>query len=251
MLESCRKIDLIGDNSDVQGATLAVSKRWAKELPRVAAAWRKAGGVVKVVDRFWSDQGVVPNGTKLYGNDAFCRTVAEASDLSLISPRDELLAELDKEWIHRGIEVRRYSEVITYPPDRWPLFIKPVEPKKFSAGVLHSPAELRSRFQCLPGSTEVLVSEVVTFGNEARAFVIDGRVADCSFYVGGGDRLGAIRFVSSLATTYRDQLPNVFVVDVGQVDGAWAVIEFNAVWAAQPRRCNPNLIIACIAAATQ
>lgn len=235
----------------MNGITLAVSKRCVKEIPEVTSAWIRAGGRIKVVDRFWTKQGVVSAETRLYGNGPFCETVAEASRLSLISPRDELLTELGKKWTRRKVEESAVSDITDdLFFNRGTIFVKPVEPKIFAASVFESSAEFQAITKGLPSSTRVLVSEVVNFQNEARAFIVDGEIADCNFYIKDGDLSEAAKFVSSFVAEHIQDLPSTFVVDIGEVEDGWAVIEFNSTWASHPRQCNPNLILPCIAAGT-
>ncbi|MET8356751.1 ATP-grasp domain-containing protein [Micromonospora sp. NPDC005171] len=50
-------------------------------------------------------------------------------------------------------------------------------------------------------------------------------------------------FGTDLVAGYGHTLPSAIVVDVGLVDGSWAVIEANAAWASGAYVADPDLVL--------
>jgi hypothetical protein len=115
----------------------------------------------------------------------------------------------------------------------------------------------------LPGSdaldpdTEVLVSDIVDFTMECRLFVLDGSVHTASRYALEG-RLDlapvdpdALAFATDLFAAQAHTLPTAIVVDVGAIDGRWAVIEANAAWASGIYLAEPDDVLDVCLVATR
>jgi hypothetical protein len=102
----------------------------------------------------------------------------------------------------------------------------------------------------LPPGTDVIVSEVVHFVAEARAFVLNGVVAACSLYEGDGNRDHAAKSAERVAMAL--DLPSTCVIDVGLLpDQRWVLVELNATWGAGLNGCDPEEVVPCIEAAAR
>jgi hypothetical protein len=229
------------------GLTLLISDRPDVERDAVAAAWEAAGGNVMRVARFWELPPIERGIARVYGADTFCQVVAEKLGLDLVSPDDRLLATAPELLLHRRLAVVRLGSL---RPEDFPAFVKAVLPKQFRSAVYSSLESLAAETHGLDESTDVVVSEVVTFVAEARAFVRDGVVQTCSIYEGVADVGPALEFEERVAMSI--PLPRTCVVDIGLLhDGRWALIEFNATWGAGLNGCDPARAVECIAAASQ
>ena len=234
---------------DVTDLVLLTPAKADPERDAVARAWQRHGGRVLRLDRFWEPPAFDPATVRLYGNDTFCLVLAQVLRLVLLSPPDDLLARLDPVWTRRRLQVSTLAEV---RDAQFPQFIKPLVPKQFRAAVYASTADLDRACTGLDAATPVLVSEVVRFQAEARAFIADAKVATCALYEGEGERLEARRFAAAFARAQRAWLPKAYVLDVGRLSsGAWAVVEANAAWGAGLNGCRPAPAARCIALATQ
>lgn len=217
-------------------------ERW--RTGAVARAWRRHGGRVRPVDRYW-DAPLQPGpGLRLRGPDAFCRMLAARLGRVLPEPHDEWLARLPAHLLHRRVQVSTLGALAQHPRRR---FIKPVEPKLFRAQVTDDPGLILARYSATRHDTRVLVSDVVVFDAEVRVFVLDDQVATAATYRGcaaPGDALDVARQLLPFPA-----MPRAWVVDVGRLaGGAWAVIEFNAVHAAADYGCDPRAVARCVAA---
>jgi ATP-grasp domain, R2K clade family 2 len=142
-----------------------------------------------------------------------------------------------------------------------PAFIKPADQKLFAAGV-YGPGELIPGLDSLQPEDPLLISEVVHFEREYRFFVAGGAVRTGSIYwlgdhvpqvevgyEGEGDMFwdGARAFAQSVCAAH-GWLPASSVLDIGLLaSGAWAVIEFNPVWASGVYGCSPLTVLDCLA----
>jgi hypothetical protein len=118
---------------------------------------------------------------------------------------------------------------------RHPVFVKSPNDKSIRAMIYTDGSRLPDR-DTVKSDTPVLVSDVVRFDTEVRLHVLDRDVVAASRYAEFGQlSLGdaprdAVAFGTDLLAAVGDTLPSAIVVDVGLVDGAWAVIEANAAW---------------------
>lgn len=152
---------------------------------------------------------------------------------------------------------RRRIDYIHYKNLTQPLkqtaFIKPARDKWFEAKVY-------KEGDVIPGSPladdDIYVSEITKFTDEVRCFVLNGEIHTCSLYRIGNqvwDTTGlpsdAINFESRVKDTPLPQyvkelctqysLPKGVVIDFGlQLDGTWALIEFNEAWACGLYYCD-------------
>ncbi len=131
---------------------------------------------------------------------------------------------------------------------RQPRFLKPLQPKLFTAGVYPGGEELQSATQGLEPNTLLLASEVVHFQAEVRLFVHRGIVLDACLYQGQAKFSGAIDVATELAQF--PGLPNSYVADLGLLEETWVVVEFNPAWGAGLNGCSAYRILPAIAGAT-
>ncbi|WP_146648279.1 ATP-grasp domain-containing protein [Labilithrix luteola] len=229
---------------------LLIPEKADVERDAVATAWKGAGGSVMRIGRFWDPPDVDRSRVHVYGNDTFCLVLAEKLSLQLVSPSDHILASIPKEFARREIRILPLADL---KADAFPVFVKSVIPKQFKSAVYDSEASLTAETQGLAASEEVLVSSVVTFVAEARAFVLDGSVRACAIYEGEASAADAARFAERIVSTMgAPTFPRTCVVDVGLMeDGQWALVECNAPWGAGLNGCDPAPVLACIAAASE
>jgi hypothetical protein len=212
------------------------------ERDAVAAAWEGKGGRVLRIDKFWSRPDVDPAAVALYGPDSFCLVLAQLLGLELLSPSDDLLVRVGNSVTKRAVQGVTLAEALRGP---FPVFVKPLVPKAFRAGVWRAPEDLKEECKGLGDETPVIMSEVVQIAAEARAWVMDGQVLTCAVYEGEGDSSEA---AAALASFTRDiPLPEACVVDAAYIAGrGWALLEANAAWGAGLNGCDAALALTCI-----
>lgn len=189
-----------------------------------------------------------------YGGPIFGARVASALGVGLLTPPDDFLQSLPAELTGRRIVSMSASEARHLMR---PFFAKPPSDKSFDAGVFAD----GSRLPALPPDTLVQVSDVVTFTEEHRLFLLDGRVHAASRYARFG-RLDpgpatapALAFGAEVAQAAVGLLPSAVVVDVGLLSDPdsgteqWAVVEANMAWFAHCYAADPAAVLDVIAAA--
>jgi hypothetical protein len=228
--------------------TLVIPSKADVEREAVAQAWSDGGGRVERLDRFWEPPAHVDReGVRLYGNDTFCLVVAQKLDLRLVSPDERILAAVPDFLLRRRV---RIVDLGALERVVFPVFVKPVVPKQFRAAVYASKADLESECHGLGQETAVVVSEVVRFEAEARAFALDSVIRTLAVYEGAANHDHAAYFAERVLRAL--DLPRTCVLDVGLLDdGSWAFIEANATWGAGLNGCDPMAVAVCIAAATE
>ena len=198
------------------------------------------------IARFWDPPAFDPSAVRVYGSDSFCLVLQQKLGFQLVSPPDELLFEVPPAHLHRELWRRTIGELDTFA---YPVFSKPATPKLFPARVYSSADELAAETRGLDAGTTVMVSEPVSFAAEARCFVLDRTVLDCAVYEGQGDVAAAT--IAAEETLRELIVPRAVVLDMGFIRGrGWAVVEFNAAWAAGLNGCRAELVWPCIAAAS-
>ena len=211
--------------------TLLVPDKLDVERDAVAPAWEQHSGPVLRVGRFWDPPPVERTSVRLYGSDTFGLVLAKKLSLDLVSPPDRILGTVPPALLSRALRITTLDAA----GPTWPVFIKPVVPKQFKSAVYPSREALTAETGGLGSDVEIIVSDVVQFIAEARAFVLDDEVQACAVYEGEADVHGATAFASQVARTL--DLPRTVVVDVGLLpDSRWALVELNATWGGRPQR---------------
>lgn len=151
-------------------------------------------------------------------------------------PRDVTLREITLVPIDEAYELRR------------PAFVKSPNDKTIRAMIYTDGSRLPGP-DAVDRQTPVLVSDIVDFTAEYRLYLLDGAVHAASQYAEqarlrlGPATAGALAFGADLAAGFGHTLPTAIVVDVGVIDGRWAVIEPNAAWASGSYAADPDLVL--------
>jgi ATP-grasp domain-containing protein len=228
------------------GLTLVIPEKHDAERASVAEAWRRAGGEVVTLGRFWEPPALDPASVRCYGNDTFCLVLAQKLNLTLISPADDFLRFVPPDLLKRALSFTTLAIALTLP---FPAFVKPMTPKQFAGRVFNDADALRQETEGLPAETPVMISEIVEIVAEARTFVVNRRVASRAIYEGEASEsmLAALR---DLPTAAPDEEP--IVIDWACIAGkGWAVLEANAAWGAGLNGCDPVAVLPCIERATR
>ncbi len=194
----------------------------------------------------------------LYGEALFGPMLAQQLGLSLVSPPDDWLAVLPREYKLRDIVLTTMGQARGVTGKA---FIKPPNDKSFPAGV-YSGTELPTEFD---DTMPVLVSQVVSWTVEFRCFVLDRKVMSYSAYSRFGEPLrdagftstpeedlGAEAFIGRLLADRGVQVEPATVIDIGVIDGAgWACVEQNAAWGAGIYGCEPGAVLDVVRAASR
>ena len=232
---------------NIQGAILVLPEKEDAERDAVEVAWLRNGGQTLRLGRFWDPPAhLMTAQVRVYGSDSFCLVLAQKLGLMLVSPPDDLIAKISRRWLKRDVAIMTLAEARA---GAFPCFIKPLVPKLFKAAVYADVSALDAACTNVSATEGVIVSAVVAFEAEVRAFVLDGTVLDCAFYEGDGDNGAVADFVGQLCADVR--LPKTCVVDAGFVpNSGWVFIEANASWGAGLNGCNAEKVLPAIEAAT-
>lgn len=221
------------------------------EFEQVFATWTRKGGIIKRLGKYWiRDEALARQDIAIYGNQAFALVLAQIYNVTLISPDDTLIARLEQQWIKRNIALRQIGQITA---GDFPVFIKPVIPKIFMAGIFETLADFQEVTAGLNDQEEILVSSIVApIQAEARSFIKDGIVMDIALYEGTADLAAGKSFLTDFIGHHQHQLPHVVVVDIAYSEHTgWFVLEFNACWGAGLNNCQAENVIDCIINATQ
>ncbi|MEM7163510.1 MAG: ATP-grasp domain-containing protein [Bacteroidota bacterium] len=219
------------------------------ERESVATAWESSGGVVKRLDKFWIKPNSEDANFSIYGNDTLSLVLAQIINATLVSPRDELIAELDNQWIKRDIELISIEAISKI---QFPRFCKPVTPKLFQSQIYDSRESLMESLIDLKKEELIIISSIVDIEAEVRSFVLNSTICDLAIYDGQADIDEAKNFIQDFIQSSNSELPNSYVLDAGYNSKlGWFIIEFNAAWGAGLNSCNPKKVIACIREATK
>lgn len=145
-------------------------------------------------------------------------------DFGILTPEMDYPDELT-EFLGRKIWKSKINTINSHP-ELWPVFVKPLEDKKFTGVVVRSPKDL---IGCggSNDNADVYCSEIVDFKAEWRCFVRYGRVLSVRPYKGDWhlhyDASVIEKAVKSFATA-----PNGYAIDFGVTgDGRTLLIEVN------------------------
>ncbi|MGW3245869.1 ATP-grasp domain-containing protein [Streptomyces sp. NPDC001070] len=235
-------------NTASPSRTLFLSPRVTATGHALAAAARRRGMASHTL-RTWRvpPEARETAGAALYSGPLFADAVAADLGLGLLEADEDWLARLPAELLGRQVEFMTLAEARRL---RRPAFVKPPNDKSFPARVYRDGSGLPGP-DAVDDDTPVLVSDIVAFTAEYRLFLLDGEVVAGSRYATRGgldvaplddDPLsdGVRDFAGRLFTPGVPELPGAVVVDVGPIDGGWAVIEANAAWASGHYACDPD-----------
>ncbi|HEY8894946.1 MAG TPA: ATP-grasp domain-containing protein [Niastella sp.] len=229
---------------------LLIPEKTDVEFEQVVAAYTKRGGRVKRLGKYWvRDEQLATEQLAIYGNQAFALVLAQIYELELLSPDDTLITRLEHRWTKRTVILKRIGDI---QENDFPVFIKPVIPKMFLAGVFQHITDFKKATEGLPDTEEILVSTIIdNIQAEARCYLMNGEVQDLAFYEGNADLLAAKAFVTAFAAANKEKLPAVVVADIAYApQTGWFILEFNACWGAGLNSCNAENVIDCILSAT-
>lgn len=192
----------------------------------------------------------------LYAEALFAPEFAEQLGLNLLSPPDDWLVGLPREYTARTIRMTTLGEARSLER---PMFVKPPSDKSFPAQAYIGAALPDGYDDAMP----VLVSDLVEWDAEFRCFLLDREVQTYSIYSRRGElqrdagfestadeQRDMIAFVSTLLADARVALPHATVLDVGTLaDGQWACVEQNAAWGAGIYGCDPESVLRVVQAA--
>ncbi len=219
------------------------------ERDSLAEVWKNKGGEVKRIGKFWIKPDVGDKRVSIYGNDSFGLVLAQILEITLLMPKDEVIADLSNEFVKREIAIIKVGEIDTL---QFPLFVKPVIPKLFKAGIFQNEKELKLMLQDIAADTLLICSEVIVIEKEVRSFILNGKIKDVAFYEGSGELEIPRQFIERFLRTDSIELPKTFVLDIGYNEkDQWFIIEFNASWGAGLNFCKPEKVIDCIRMAAQ
>jgi len=229
--------------------TLLIPEKTDMEFEQVFIALTKNGGRIKRLGKFWiKDEGLASQKIAIYGNQAFSFVLAQIYNVELLSPDDALITRIGYKWSKRNVRLKRISEL---KESDFPVFIKPVIPKIFIAGVFQMFTDFKQATEGIEDSEEIIVSDIITIEAEARSFIMNGVVMDIALYEGFADVISGREFVAEFLDNYKNDLPNVVVIDIAYNHSmGWFVLEFNACWGAGLNNCKAEKVIDCILGAT-
>ena len=198
----------------------------------------------------------VPAGARAayYGGPLYGAKVAAALGVGLLVPPEDFLQSLPPDLLGRSVQAMSAGQARQLSR---PFFAKPPTDKSFDAGVFAD----GTRLPKLAPDTTVQISEVVTFAEEHRLFLLDGTVHTASRYARFG-RLdvapataAALAFADRVAGQISGLVPSAVVVDVGLISDPdsgterWAVVEANMAWFAHSYAADPDRVLDVITAA--
>ncbi|MGA4539231.1 ATP-grasp domain-containing protein [Uniformispora flossi] len=199
----------------------------------------------------------------VYAGSLFADAVAGELGVALLEVPETWLSGVSAEFLGRRVWAATLAELRA--GFAGPLFVKPPNEKRFAARVYADAGALPSP-ELVDAGALVLVSDVVCFGAEFRAFCLDGRVVAVSRYAVDGDLAvvpadecpdgaEAWAFAQHVLDAEAGRLPSAVVVDVGRIGaaepglpqsagvGGWAVVEANAAWASGGYACDPDAVL--------
>lgn len=229
---------------------LLIPEKTDIEFEAILRVWNDNGGAVKRLGRYWvREEELTLQNIAIYGNQTFAWVVAQIYDVTLISPDDTLVAALDQRWTGRNIVLKQIDEITAA---LFPVFIKPVVPKIFMAGIFNTLTDFQQVVNGLSHTEQVMISDIVNnIQGEARSFVMNGIIRDIALYEGTADITSGEQFLVDFLAVHGSQLPATVVIDIAFSEHTgWFILEFNACWGAGLNNCRAEKVIDCIIAAT-
>lgn len=131
-------------------------------------------------------------------------------------------------------------EHVSHEVDSWPLFVKPVEGKRFTGGVVASTKDLVGK-GCSGEDSPVICSDVVDFVSEYRCFVKYGMVLDVRYYRGDWSKAPDRNVVERAIAAY-SSAPAGYAADFGvTANGRTLLVEVNDGYSLSPYGMWPAL----------
>jgi len=232
----------------MENELLIIPNKVDVERESIAKVWEENGGEVLRVSKFWIKPDTKDKRISLYGFDSFCLVLAQILELEMLMPKDEVIAELDKKFIKRNIEIKFIKDTSSI---QFPKFIKPVIPKLFKAEIFKTEIELKPKIEGIEEDEKIICSDIIQVDAEVRSFILDNQIQDLAFYEGNGSLGAAENFIKTFLEESIFSFPKSFVLDIGfNQKLGWFIIEFNAAWGAGLNFCQPQKVINCIRTAT-
>ncbi|WP_027341320.1 ATP-grasp domain-containing protein [Hamadaea tsunoensis] len=181
----------------------------------------------------------------LHAGPGFADAVAGKLDIALLEAPADWLARLPRALVRRRVEAVPISHAWQL---RSPAFIKSPNDKNIKA-MIYSDGTRLPGSDAVDADTVVLVSDLIDLSSEHRLFILDGQIHAASQYAEGG-RLhiaeapaDALAFGVELLAEVGASLPSAVVIDVGDTEDGWAVIEPNAAWASGCYQAAPEQVL--------
>jgi hypothetical protein len=181
----------------------------------------------------------------VHAGPSFADAVAARLGIALLEAPAGWLAQLPDRFTRRGVQLMPISEAWSLAR---PVFAKSPNDKSVRAMIYTDGTKLPGSDAVEP-DTPVLIADVVRFDTEVRLHVLDNTVVGASRYARGGQRdLGpappdALVFGTDLLAAVSHTLPSAIVIDIGTIEGTWAVIEANAAWASGCYTTDPDVAL--------
>ena len=117
-------------------------------------------------------------------------------------------------------------DTINARSELWPVFVKPVNNKKFTGRVISSTSDLIGCGSCYDNA-EIICSEVLEIEAEYRVFVRYGKIIDVRRYRGDWRKFPDYEVIEQCVQDYVDS-PKAYAIDFGVTkDGKTVLIEVN------------------------
>ena len=175
--------------------TLLIPEKTDPEFEQVFATWIASGGQIKRFGKYWiKDDELAQEKIAIYGNQAFALVLAQIYNVELVSPDDTLIVRINNKWTKRYIQLKQINQIVE---SDFPIFIKPVIPKMFIAGIFQTLNDFKQVVTGLQETEEILVSSIIeNISAEARSYIKDGVVKDIALYEGSAVLTSGRQFVS-------------------------------------------------------
>jgi len=229
---------------------LLIPEKTDMEFEQVFVTWTSNGGQITRLGKYWiKNEDLSKQQIAIYGNQTFALVLAQIYGVDLVSPDDTLIARLEPKWTKRNIALKQIADM---KESDFPVFVKPVIPKIFLAGIFKAMEDFKQVTNGLKAGESILVSSIVdTIDAEARGFIMKGAIMDIALYEGLAELSEGRDFLSDFIDANKDQLPDVVVIDIAYSKQiGWFVLEFNACWGAGLNNCSAEKVIDCIVGAT-
>lgn len=238
--------------------TLLLSPRYTDDTLALRTAAIDQGWAVQRLPAWRAPSELRDRDCVVYGEALFCVVVAQTIDLALIEAPFDWLTSLPTSLLGRQVSYATLKDALEVCEPR---FIKPADDKSFAPAVYPRGDALPS-IEGLSLDTPVLMADPVHFEVEYRHFIVEGRsVASSPYWRHGAlaqDEQGqwtapqdeaqaALEFAHQVLAHPEVRFPPAGVLDVGRLQGSWAVIEANPAWGAGLYGCAPTQALQAIA----